>query len=99
MVLIDFEPLEITERGRILLSLGGEDFALSVERAEEIAEQLTEAVERARAAAFVDDDSRCAVCAWPLQPFPQSGCTRGNCAQRPRPDRLYAPERAEREAL
>jgi hypothetical protein len=71
-----------------------------------------------------DDESRCAVCGWPLArdriagvdvpssathhgspkfgtrvpPTPADGCIRGNCSMRPRPDRLYAPERAAREA-
>jgi hypothetical protein len=43
------------------------------------------------------DDSRCAVCAWPLEDSASKGCTRGNCSQRPRPENLYDPERAKRE--
>lgn len=46
---------------------------------------------------FIDDESRCAVCAWPLKASIADGCTRGNCSQRPRAERLYAPARAERE--
>jgi hypothetical protein len=46
---------------------------------------------------FDDDDSRCAVCGWPLTTDIKDGCVRGNCSQRPRPERLYAPERAAKE--
>lgn len=45
---------------------------------------------------FVDAESRCAVCAWPLGPG-RLQCFPGNCSMRPLPDRLYAPERAQRE--
>lgn len=45
-----------------------------------------------------DIASRCAVCGWPLAEKPESGCVRGNCSHRPRPEHLYAPDRAEREA-
>lgn len=48
---------------------------------------------------FGTDDSRCAVCAWPLAASIEEGCTRGNCSHRPRPERLYAPERAAKERL
>lgn len=41
-----------------------------------------------------DDDSRCAVCAWPLAESAKEGCVRGNCSERPRPERLYSPTRA-----
>jgi hypothetical protein len=44
-----------------------------------------------------DDDSRCAVCGWPLVMSLEDGCIRGNCSMRPRPERLYAPERAKKE--
>lgn len=47
----------------------------------------------------IDDESRCAVCGWPLAESVVKGCVRGNCSQRPRPDNLYAPERAAREML
>lgn len=40
------------------------------------------------------DPNRCAVCGWPLKDRPADGCVRGNCSQRPRPHRLYDPERA-----
>jgi hypothetical protein len=43
------------------------------------------------------DENRCAVCAWPLKKDPKDGCVRGNCSQRPRPSRLYDPERAQLE--
>lgn len=43
-----------------------------------------------------DIESRCAVCAWPLDDEGH-GCKRGNCSQRPPPERLYAPERAKKE--
>lgn len=47
------------------------------------------------------DDSRCAICGWPLQAPPPNastwGCVRGDCSQRPMPERLYDPERAARE--
>lgn len=49
------------------------------------------------AADATDDESRCAVCAWPLAERIEDGCTRGNCSHRPRPERLYAPGRAARE--
>jgi len=45
-----------------------------------------------------DIESRCAVCGWPLKERAEDGCVRGNCSYRPRPERLYAPERAAREA-
>lgn len=45
----------------------------------------------------VDEEFRCAVCGWPLAESVERGCVRGNCSHRPRPDRLYAPERAEKE--
>ena len=44
-----------------------------------------------------DDANRCAVCGWPLAEDVVDGCVRGNCSQRQRPERLYAPERAEDE--
>ena len=49
---------------------------------------------------FVDDESRCAVCGWPLALPPSTAgtCLRGNCSMRPRPERLYAPERAAKES-
>lgn len=37
----------------------------------------------------VDDESRCAVCGWPLAGSVNEGCVRGNCSQRPRPENLY----------
>jgi len=45
-----------------------------------------------------DIENRCAVCGWPLKERADDGCVRGNCSMRPRPERLYAPERAKREA-
>lgn len=54
--------------------------------------------------AHVDDLNRCAVCGWaldsslPVGSHTRSGCVRGNCSLRPRPAKLYAPERAEYEA-
>ena len=45
----------------------------------------------------VDDPARCAVCGWPLAHQPDGGCVRGNCSERPRPERLYAAERAAKE--
>jgi hypothetical protein len=42
-------------------------------------------------------DDRCAVCGWPLQPTPDQGCTRGNCSQRPPPEKPYDLARALRE--
>jgi hypothetical protein len=44
-----------------------------------------------------DIASRCAVCGWPLAERAADGCVRGNCSYRPRPEKLYAPERADRE--
>lgn len=41
-----------------------------------------------------DDESRCALCQWTLATDVTNGCVRGNCAERPRPDRIYAPIRA-----
>ncbi len=37
--------------------------------------------------------NRCAVCGWPLRESASDGCVRGNCSQRPFPDRAYDPER------
>lgn len=45
-----------------------------------------------------DVDSRCAVCGWLLAESVDKGCVRGNCSMRPRPAKLYAPERAAKEA-
>lgn len=45
-----------------------------------------------------DDESRCAVCGWGLCDSVEKGCARGNCSMRPRPERLYSPKRAAREA-
>ena len=44
-----------------------------------------------------DIQSRCAVCGWPLESFPENGCVVGNCSMRPLPRRFYSPERAARE--
>jgi hypothetical protein len=44
-----------------------------------------------------DDESRCAVCGWGLVADEKDDCVRGNCSMRPRPPRLYAPERAKKE--
>ena len=43
------------------------------------------------------DDSRCAVCGWPLAESADKGCVRGNCSLRPIPDNWYDEERARRE--
>lgn len=51
-----------------------------------------------RARIYADIESRCAVCGWSLAGDISQSCTRGNCSMRPRPEKLYAPERAEREA-
>lgn len=45
-----------------------------------------------------DIASRCAVCGWTLADSIDKGCIRGNCSLRPRPEKLYAPERAAKEA-
>lgn len=45
----------------------------------------------------VDDEARCAICAWPLAASTGLGCVRGNCSMRPFPARWYAPDRARRE--
>lgn len=45
----------------------------------------------------LDDETRCAVCAWPLAESASDGCTRGSCSHRPPPARQYSPERAARE--
>lgn len=66
-------------------------------RAGYIRVEVTEAGRAALGITPVDDTSRCAVCAWPLAANAKKGCVRGNCSYRPRPDRLYAPARAERE--
>ena len=61
-------------------------------------EPSAENVEKARCES---DENRCAVCGWQM-PTPKQGiaspCWRGFCGMRPRPQRLFAPERAEREA-
>lgn len=44
-----------------------------------------------------DDESRCAVCGWPLTADEAEGCVRGSCSMRPVPSSNYAPERANRE--
>jgi hypothetical protein len=43
------------------------------------------------------DDSRCAVCGWPLAAKVAEGCVRGNCSQRPLPRPFYDNTRAIRE--
>ena len=43
-----------------------------------------------------DNDDRCAVCGWPLEPK-GTGCQRGNCSMRPLPRRYWDYERAKRE--
>lgn len=43
------------------------------------------------------DESRCAVCAWPLAESAEKGCVRGNCSQRPFPEVFYDLDRANRE--
>ena len=45
----------------------------------------------------VDDETRCAVCGWPVVDQTMRGCVRGNCSMRPFPQWFYAPERAARE--
>lgn len=49
--------------------------------------------------AAADDESRCAVCGWPLKATIDEGCVRANCSQRPPPDRKYAPQRFALEQL
>jgi hypothetical protein len=44
-------------------------------------------------------ESRCAVCGWHLEARAEDGCVRGNCSYRPRPAKLFDPERADRESL
>lgn len=39
---------------------------------------------------------RCAICGWPLDPNGKF-CVRGNCSQRPLPDRFYDPKRVKAE--
>lgn len=43
------------------------------------------------------NDSRCAVCGWPLAKSIDEGCIVGNCSMRPMPKRYYDPERAAKE--
>ncbi len=43
------------------------------------------------------DDSRCAICGWPLAETTKAGCVRGNCSMRPFPEYYYDPTRAQRE--
>lgn len=69
-------------------------FAESIRNESKRLEAWAANIERAL---HVDDESRCAVCGWPLKERVEDGCTRGNCSHRPRPERLYAPERAARE--
>lgn len=45
----------------------------------------------------VDDETRCAVCGWPLGVSLSNDCVPGNCSMRPRPRQLYAPARAAKE--
>ncbi len=45
----------------------------------------------------MSDETRCAVCGWPLSTTPDEGCTRGNCSMRPLPRRYADYERAKRE--
>lgn len=63
----------------------------------ELWEALGLSVEDERARLEADIDSRCAVCGWTLAESVDTGCVRGNCSLRARPEKLYAPERAERE--
>lgn len=67
-------------------------------RATTIAKTLTARMQRWLEPA-VDDESRCAICAWPLMTDegPDLGCVRGNCSMRPFPRRYYSLERAMRE--
>lgn len=58
--------------------------------------RLREAVSPPRAPQ-ADDESRCAICGWPLKAMVSEGCVRGNCSMRPFPEYAYAPERAARE--
>lgn len=44
-----------------------------------------------------DNITWCAICGWPLQTSVYRGCVRGNCSQRPVPNRFYAPTRAKAE--
>lgn len=43
------------------------------------------------------EPGRCAACGWPYAADASTGCVRGNCSQRPYPDRLYDPGRHQRE--
>lgn len=49
-------------------------------------------------AADYRDRNRCAVCGWGLADSRETGCVRGDCSMRPRPENLYDLARAEREA-
>jgi hypothetical protein len=40
--------------------------------------------------------NRCAVCGWTLVADREHGCVRGDCSMRPRPERLFDPERAKK---
>jgi hypothetical protein len=97
--------LEIVARPKdqfVDLTIDHPDFGATVtfQLSRDMAFQALEKLRTACAALLdrPDDPSRCAICGWPLESESKAGCVRGNCSQRPRPERLYAPERAAREA-
>lgn len=78
-----------------VMSLSGPISAAHVDLWIALGLDLDKEAERLRA----DIDNRCAVCGWPLAMSRDEGtCVRGNCSMRPRPERLYAPARAAKEA-
>lgn len=49
---------------------------------------------KAKAKPKISDNSRCAVCGWPLKETIDEGCVVGNCSMRPLPDIPYDRDRA-----
>ena len=77
-------------------TIGGNGIWLQVS---ESYEQVLEKLGWQSEAPFEDDPTRCAVCGWTMAENNGAGCTPGDCSMRPRPETLYSPERAKREAL
>jgi hypothetical protein len=78
--------------------IGNDDYDAVIAEIQKLREHWRPFEPSREAVEAVDDESRCAVCAWPLALTIKVGCVRGACSLRPPPERYYAPERAKREA-
>lgn len=93
---------ELTER----LALSRKFFAEQAQTTDAARRELSTVVvnaldritEVAPAVVTVDDESRCAVCAWPLAESVKEGCVRGNCSARSGAYRFSGRGRSEKEA-